>query len=262
MHQFAFSFYCFFFHLSIDKMKLSNEIYSETQYGITKTVINRPCFIYNNFQNASQWIFDRGIPERNLIDWCKEFLDSTKAFIDVGAHVGSYSILLSPFCSKVYSFEPQRNTFYQLCGSIALNNITNIYAYQYALSDSRQKQVLNVTSYDGGGSTLNQQVKQNVIHTELVNTQTLDSFSKREWNGEIPQIGLIKIDAEGEESKIILGAKTFLSSHLKVYGTLPRILFECWETQSQKSTLFTTLSDIGYQITNINFYPQMFLAHT
>lgn len=76
--------------------------------------------------------------------------------LDIGAHSGTYTISLAENCKNVYSFEPQKMTFYSLCGSIALSNIKNVTCINTGLGSEEQVgiQKLNIISLDGGGSTL------------------------------------------------------------------------------------------------------------
>lgn len=91
--------------------------------------------------------------EKNLIEWCKQFCKKDQNILDIGAHSGTYTISLADYCKNVYAFEPQKMTFYSLCGSIALSNITNTTCLNYGLGSSEQvgKQILKIISADGGG---------------------------------------------------------------------------------------------------------------
>ena len=45
------------------------------------------------------------------VDWGSEeylikYLDKQKSFLDIGANIGYYSLLVSPYCHRVYAFEP------------------------------------------------------------------------------------------------------------------------------------------------------------
>ncbi|MEL6166745.1 MAG: FkbM family methyltransferase [Cyanobacteria bacterium J06628_3] len=45
------------------------------------------------------------------VDWGSEeyllkYLDKSKSFLDIGANIGYYSLLVSPYCHSVYAFEP------------------------------------------------------------------------------------------------------------------------------------------------------------
>ncbi len=125
---------------------------------LTAVELPKPGFLFAHPNPASKGIINNGIYERALIEWCQQFCQTDKLFLDIGAHAGTYSILLAPYCSQVHSFEAQRSTFYQLCGGIAINDLSsNIIAHHCALTspDINGKEViLNIISEDGGGSSI------------------------------------------------------------------------------------------------------------
>lgn len=218
-----------------------------------------PAFIFNNHSNVSNWILESVEPELDLILWCKEFLNKDNIFIDIGSHVGTYSINLAPYCKKVYAFEAQRLTYYQLCGSIALNNLTNIYAHNCGISSYEDKGKtldLNIISLDGGGSTFDLQsvVERNgtVLQTEKVLMNTIDDFNIES------NIGLIKIDIESYELNAIKGMLNTLKR-----ANNPPILFEVWSDDfniARRQEIFDFLHNLGYKISAIHDYSFMFLA--
>ena len=57
-----------------------------------------------------------------LIDQSKNI--NSKILIDVGAYIGFYSIILSKYFNKVFSFEPQIRNFNVLSENISRNNIS------------------------------------------------------------------------------------------------------------------------------------------
>ena len=102
---------------------------------------------------------DHGLFEKALIEWSKQLCDPNWAMLDIGAHTGTYSIALANHCQHVYAFEPQKSTYYALCGSVALSNKTDkITCINVALGTKEQSKrddnTLKIRSLDGGGSSL------------------------------------------------------------------------------------------------------------
>ncbi len=106
-----------------------------------------------------------------------------------------------------------------------------------------------------GGSTMDKTVllnNQQVIAKEKIRFKSIDEFGLKD-------VGFIKIDVEGYEEHVIDGALDTL-----IQSTYPQILFEAWdfeEYKDKKKSLFDKLNKIGYKITSITGYNNMFLAH-
>lgn len=238
------------------------EIYQESLQSLKPTY---PAFLVHNGGGCSDFILKHGIPERNLIDWAKQYVDGDSIFVDCGAHMGSWSILLAPHCDKVLAFEAQRRTYLQLCGGIALNNLDKkIFPFHNAVGDMFGEVELKIISPDGGGSSVARNISnEKAIEVEKVLMRTLDSvfLCTAQFAGK--RIGLIKIDCEGSELEVLKGAVATITSQKKTFGIKPKIIFECWSEdafQQAKDELFAFLKKIDYEITGINGYPHMFLA--
>jgi FkbM family methyltransferase len=191
----------------------------------------------------------RGLFESALIDWCKQYLTPNKVFLDIGAHTGTYALSLAAHCAKVEAFEPQRATYYSLCGSIALSNLTHkIQAHNFGLGSDDQvgTQKLNIVSNDGGGSSLWANDQNPTLRTEIIEVKTLDSLG-------LSNIGFVKMDVEDNELSVLKGAQeTFRRSGW------PTILFE---SNRENGDLFDFVRDeMGYTIISISGVSNMFLA--
>lgn len=185
-----------------------------------------------------------------------EILKNTKdgIVLDIGANMGSYTIPLAaehPHL-QIYSFEPQRVVFYQLCTNILLNRLDNIFAYNQGISDSIWTKFLEVPDYNNesniGAFSVEDDVraKDYLVVTkgglEQINAVPLDTM-------QLKNIRLIKIDVEGHELAVLHGAKETLK-----FSNYPPILFEAWNNKLsyKKEAVFKYLNDIGYAITKID----------
>ena len=205
--------------------------------------------------NADYYV-KNGLFESWLIEWSKQLCDSSKIFLDIGAHTGTYALSLSSHCKSVMAFEPQRHTYYALCGSVALSGLANVECLQVALGSQEQAnigtQVLEVCSFDGGGSSLclAKNMCDRKFREELVQVKTLDSY-------DIQNIGFVKLDVEGNELNVLKGAKETL-----IRSGRPKILFESNEGIDEE--LFEYIKSdmgLGYRaIVAIRGVGNMFLA--
>ena len=216
-----------------------------------------------------------GIYESSLMTWIQqEFSSKEKLFIDIGAHTGTFTICLARSFQHVYAFEPQKMTYYALCGSVALSGLDNVTCLNTALgshiqvSDSAGVGILYKNSADGGTSTLhlssllssssldgndpgNPIIHKDDISTENVKLCVLDKY-KNIFSG---NIGVIKIDTEENELDILMGSIQVLHD-----SNLPYIFFEANSGKLQDINHFL-IDVVGYKsIVPIRSYKNMYLA--
>ena len=199
---------------------------------------------------------ESGLFESQLIEWSKQFLDSEDSgiFLDIGSHTGSWALSLASLAQHVYAFEPQKMTYYALCGGVALSGIRNITCINKGLGSQEQigTQTLRIVSKDGGGSTI-QPTDQQILEEEQIEIITLDSMN-------LNKISFIKMDVEQNELEVLKGSQETLKR-----SNYPPIVFECNEADLELNTqheLFIFLAeDLDYLITPITGVKNMFLAY-
>jgi FkbM family methyltransferase len=218
-------------------------------------VVSSPTYLFP----LSRYYFqvEGKLSEESLILWSKEFCSVDKNFLDIGAHTGTYTLSLAPHCNHVYAFEPQKFTYYGLCGGIALSNYQNVTAYNTALGSSPQrgKMTLKIISHDGGGSSiLPLSTHENPMASETVDVKSLDE------DFTIDNIGFVKIDVEGNESYVLEGAKNTLAR-----SNFPPIIFEYQEFpqyQEVNSNLKKVIRELGYDTQPISGYENLMVLAT
>lgn len=125
-------------------------------------------------------------------------LNPEDLFIDVGANVGSYTILACGVKgARGYCFEPVPSTFQRLLENLKLNNLlSRVHAYNIGLAD-KEGELLFTSGQDtlnhviGAGETTVDGMKIKVFPLDMIIA------------GESPS--LIKIDVEGLETLVIKG---------------------------------------------------------
>jgi FkbM family methyltransferase len=132
-------------------------------------------------------------------------LSEGDVFIDVGANIGYYSILAGKIVGErgqVIALEPVPNTVKVLDLNIKLNNLKNIKTIpKAAWSNSSLLNIYLPGGYYGWASHIKLH-ESKILHTKAV---PLDDVSKK-----IPAIKLLKIDVEGSEYQVLIGAKETL----------------------------------------------------
>lgn len=140
-------------------------------------------------------------------DCDREFLKN-KDIIDAGAYTGDSSIPLANLTSRnVYSFEPFKESYEKLVQNIKLNDITNIIPVQLSLSDKIGEMELYLSGDNFQGITSNSN-RRNYDKKFTIHSTTIDSYvEENDLN-----VGLIKVDVEGEEKNLLKGAINTIKS--------------------------------------------------
>ena len=155
-------------------------------------------------------IFLKGVPEYQP--------NSSHTVLDVGAHIGDFSLLMSRRVARVYSIEARRETFALLKTNLFVNNVTNVIADHVALSDKNGFCRLYLategeswgdsTTFDFNGSA------------ENVSCVTLQRYL---FERNIPRVDFAKFNCEGAEFPILMSAD---QSTLSRFETL-LVLYHC-----------------------------------
>ena len=171
--------------------------------------------------------------------------------LDIGANLGSYVVPLAKQNPHLQfeAFEAQRVIYYQLCANTFLNRLSNVYTHNVGLSNETR-----VTSY-----VLPNYAEETNIGAFSIDfdTRLKDYEVKSEGVTErmiiIPvdgmqyeKVRLIKIDVEGHELQVLIGAE-----HTLRENNYPPIIFEAWTWKfpEKRKAVFAHLENLGYTIT-------------
>lgn len=131
---------------------------------------------------------------------------------DVGANVGELTKQYSECFPNalIYCFEPVSSNFLELQKNT--DGLNNVKCFQLAFSGAKGRANIHC---DATCSSLQPQDSDDVAHTntsiESVELDTVDDFCKRI---NIQRIGLLKIDTEGHDFEVLMGANHLLSSKM------------------------------------------------
>ncbi len=153
----------------------------------------------------------------------QDHVNSGDVVIDVGAHIGYFSLLFSNLVGEtghVYSFEPEPKNIKLLKKSITINNIQNISLEPHPVSNINESCKLYVGQFTSGGNRIHCPDKMiELYEKEPINVETLvldDYFSKLNL---LNKINFVKMDCEGSELRVLQGMKKILreSKNLKIF---------------------------------------------
>ncbi len=120
--------------------------------------------------------------------------------IDIGAHIGSYTLRMAKRFRHVIAFEPNPYNRYILGLNLHLNKMGNVQVEEAALSDREEiRSFFLHRAADGTGSLNPHHYGFKYDKTVQVKVKKLDDF-------EFERVDLLKIDAEGNELPILKGA--------------------------------------------------------
>jgi len=159
--------------------------------------------------------------------------------IDIGAHIGLFSLLVSQFCKtgKIFSFEPMGDNFDLLISNLKLNHIENIHPFNFAVS----KNTSNVNLF------LNSDQSAHSIFSSDSESVTIQSISLQRILDEnkISSCKLLKLDCEGAEYEIID------SLPIEYFNKIENIVIEYHLADSKPElgkNLITKIQDAGFKI--------------
>lgn len=157
--------------------------------------------------------------------------------VEAGANIGTHTLALSQLVGetgKVFAFEPQRIVFQTLCANMALNSITNVYAYQTALSDRQGHVMIPDIHYDREGNFGGVEISK-FTEGHPVPQIKLDDLT------EIEKLDFLKIDVEGMEKEVLDGAEKLIRQYRPV-------MYIENDRKEKSEALMNKIKVLGYKI--------------
>jgi len=195
------------------------------------------------------------VPDMALV---AHFLRPDELFLDVGANLGTFSVLAAAFArARVIAFEPDPATYQLLAKNFEINGLTNVSAHACAVGD-----MTGEVRFSVGADSMNRIVHDTIEASQVVPIDTLDRLlpSAAAVHG-------IKIDVEGAELQVLAGANRALSgTHTMfvqvevatgaqgtaVYDVLHRYGFDDYFYDPERRT-FSRSPIVGYAASNLLF---------
>jgi FkbM family methyltransferase len=138
--------------------------------------------------------------------------------VDVGANVGIHTSLAARSVAPngtVYGFEPVPENFEILVRNLARNQLTNVVLEQLAIGNEVGRSTIYLEDHSIGTHSLLKSAHSNPAQSLSVPVTTLDSY----FGNEMPEVvNLLKIDVEGYEPNVLMGATSLLgrTEHLLI----------------------------------------------
>lgn len=179
--------------------------------------------------------------------WDKElnsispFLREGDVAVDVGANLGFVTGILSTLTGEkgqVHSFEPSPIVFAKLLEVIKANRLSTVSAYNMGCGTEEQTMTLYCPPSSGHASLRpNADIERSTLEKKVVRIVKLDDF----LGSKLERLNFLKIDTEGYEDEVLLGATDLLRRfHPVVYIEL------CPEYMDSSERSIRLLRDLGY----------------
>jgi FkbM family methyltransferase len=177
----------------------------------------------------------------------KNFLNSVvhrgSIVADVGANQGLYTLWLARVAvdGHIYAFEPDPELFQCLENNVRHNQLPNVSTIQAAAADRSGALVFTTNQLNRGDNRISTKALQD-SGSKLVQAVTLDETILSQ------HLNLLKIDVQGFELEVLLGAQKTLTSNPNL-----TILFEFWpyglrQAGHRPVELWNLLREAGFTI--------------
>lgn len=170
------------------------------------------------------------------IHFIRRWLKPGMSVVDVGANYGLYAITCARLVGsegRVWAYEPASLPRSFLAQSISNNHLENVLVSERALSDHEGEARLGIAA----NAELNS-LSETGLSGESVRLTTLDMESSN-WDR---AIDFLKVDAEGEEVRILSCAKGFFAHHD------PLMMFEYKHGNTVNQGLLQSATELGMSI--------------
>jgi FkbM family methyltransferase len=190
---------------------------------------NADFLCFDESAEISNVLAQNGVWDEPTIHLAKTLIDriALKPIIfDIDVNMGTFSIPIACRIENLmgtdYAFEPQRIIYYQLCGNIFLNRIDNIFAYNFALSNTEYIDYIKLLDFNKSCNIDGYSLSENIGNAQLL-TEKSEKITFKLINDFdfYDQITLIKIVVEGMELEVLQDGLKLISKN-----NFPQILFE------------------------------------
>jgi FkbM family methyltransferase len=207
-------------------------------------LLARPGFVEDKIAKGKPW-------EENIASLCCFFMRDNALYVDVGANIGYHSLRVAALFSGAtcVCFEPHPLLYTQLLQNLAVNStIQNLRAHNLAVGERSgdvEFYLQRPESYNRGLSSIMPNADlAGAYEKRRVKIVALDDFFADDTKS---QIAVMKIDVQGYEAQVIVGARETIQC------SRPVIIFE-FEANYHGQQAVTVFESILQQLVNYSVF--------
>jgi len=243
-------------YTGLNRLKIVNKMGTSLRCGIRYFLPEKVCVkVHGLILNVPRDFAFLGVRpyEPKTTNLLLSLLRPGMTFVDVGAHIGYYSLLSSRKVGptgRVFAFEPDPRNYALLTANISANNCTNVVSVQKAVADytGKGRLFLSTSSVSHSLYKDNSVPISSIIEVDVVSLD--DYFRQLGWPS---VVNVIKMDIEGAEIPALRGMKELSSRNPSLKLILefrPRRILAAGYTVED---LFCVLTELGFtSIQDIN----------
>jgi FkbM family methyltransferase len=226
------------------------EVKNYSNFVLIKTKEEQIMLVNPNDQYISRSLMYTGEWEPHITSFFKSFIKPGMTVVDIGANIGAHTLIMSKLVGpegKVIAFEPCKLNHDVLLQNCIINKCSNVDIYKLGCSDKDNEMYIesrwNHSSVEDNYGCIVLQQSPSLDDDEKIIVSSLDNILKNN------KVDLIKIDAEGMEDKVLLGAKN------TILLNKPNMIVEIHPTELNvvKNIITDTLNYSLTQISGIDF---------
>jgi FkbM family methyltransferase len=178
------------------------------------------------------------------IYFLKKFIRSGDWCIDIGAHLGYFSLELSRLVKsqgKVFAVEPMSKFNRVLERLLAIYKIHNVTIYRVALGGKGEYVEMGIPEVDQSKKFAYARVMESSPGLQYIESEKVVNKSGDELFNELTRLDFVKCDVEGLEYPVFLSMMATLKTHH------PILLCEFFD-RNERIKLYELLLPLGYQV--------------
>ena len=164
-------------------------------------------------QDSGRFLYFYGWYEPEECSYFQKELRPTDICLDLGANVGFYTLLFARLAcqGQVHAFEPVESSWHILSTNVLVNGLANVTVNRAAVGDCNVETEFTLAS-DPTYSSFVDTERRAAAGLIKVPVVTLDSYVQERG---LERVDCLKVDVEGGEYKVLLGAERLLSDPLR-----------------------------------------------